>query len=194
MARVSEVLVWICRRERDRLERTLGWPRVISALSLIAALAAGAVAFADRHALSQARAQLDEVRDHASLNPSSPAAPADDARSRVADFDARLLARDDLSTVVQDLILLADEEGLVLARAEYRPQADSTGGFLRYRMSMPVKGDAKAVRRFMAAALKKQPMLALESVQFHRDQADAKEVEARIQWSVLARLQAGTAL
>jgi len=55
-------------------------------------------------------------------------------------------------------------------------------------MTLPVQGDAGAIRRFMLAALLAHKTLALESVQFKRDRAATAEVEARIQWVLLTRL------
>lgn len=112
----------------------------------------------------------------------------DDGRARLRQFEAQLLAHEDIPHVVRDLMILADEAGLSIVRGEYRPQADVQGGFLRYRMTLPVRGEAQAVYGYIQAALNGQRMLALESVQFKRESIDAPDVEARIQWVVLTRL------
>lgn len=113
-----------------------------------------------------------------------------DGRARLRAFDARLPPHDDIPSVLQELILLAEAQGLVLARGAYRPQVDAQGGYLRYRMTLPVTGPADAVQRFMMAALRSQATLSLESVQFKRERRDTSVVEARIQWALLTRLPA----
>jgi hypothetical protein len=76
----------------------------------------------------------------------------------------------------------------VLARGDYRAQPDLQGGFMRYRMSLPVKGDAPAVLKLMQAALQSHKTLALESVQFKRARIESADVEVRLQWVLLTRL------
>jgi hypothetical protein len=65
---------------------------------------------------------------------------------------------------------------------------------LRYRMTLPVKGDAQAIHQFMAAALKAHKTLALDAVQFKRERIESGEIEARIQWVLLTRLPEGAAV
>lgn len=120
------------------------------------------------------------------------AAGGADARLRLRDFENYLLPHEDIPAVVQDLLSLAEGEGLVMPRGEYRPQIDAVGGFMRYRMSLPVKGAASAIHRFMQAALRAHKTLALQSVQFKRERIDSPDLEARIQWEVLTRLPKGT--
>lgn len=116
-----------------------------------------------------------------------------DGRARLRAFDERLPPHDDIPSVLQELILLAEAQGLVLARGTYRAQVDAQGGYLRYRMTLPVTGPADAVQRFMMAALRSQATLSLESVQFKRERRDTSVVEARIQWALLTRLPAAAA-
>jgi hypothetical protein len=95
--------------------------------------------------------------------------------------------------VVQDLIDLAQEHRLSMPRGDYRLQPEPTGGYMRYRMTLPVKGDAQAVQRFMLNALKAHRTLALEAVQFKREQVASPIVEAHVQWALLTRWPQGQA-
>lgn len=120
----------------------------------------------------------------------APAATPDQAgaRTRLQRFEQQLLAHGDIPLVVQEMIELGAAEGLTMQRGSYRAQSDSAGGFLRYRMTLPVKGSGQAIERFMQAALREHRNLALDSVQFRRAAIGASEVEARIQWIVLSAL------
>lgn len=125
----------------------------------------------------------------AQAEPSQPALqPVDDDRSRLGAFDAYLPPSQDMAAALQDLLQLAEREGLVLKRGEYKAQPEPQGGFLRYRMTLPLRGDAQAIHRFMTGALRQQKTLALESVQFKREHAGSGEIEARMQWVLLTRL------
>jgi hypothetical protein len=117
--------------------------------------------------------------------PDDPAAPG--ARARLAMFDAQLLAQSELPFVVQDLLDLGAAEGLSMQRGAYSPQADPAGGFLRYRISFPVRGAGTAIQRFMRAAFRQHPNLALDSVHFKRARIGSADVEARIQLILLTK-------
>lgn len=113
------------------------------------------------------------------------------ARVRLRAFDDQLLAQADLPFAVQELLALGAAEGLTMQRGSYRRQDDVAGAFLRYRMTLPVKGPGPAIQRFIKAALRKQDNLALESVQFTRARIGASDIEARIQWVILAEPAGG---
>lgn len=116
------------------------------------------------------------------------------ARARLKAFDAHLLPHGAIPFVVQDLLDLGEAEGLSMQRGSYRPQVDTAGGFLRYRMTLPVKGAGPAIQRFMKAALRKEKNLALDSVQFKRARIGATDIEARIQWVMLTTLPSDAAV
>jgi|GEM_PF-830018 len=111
-----------------------------------------------------------------------------DSRARLKDFDLFLLPHEDIPVAVQDLLRLADDEGLLIQRGEYRPQNDIAGNFMRYRMSLPVKGTAAKIHHFIQAALLAQKNLALEGVQFKRERIESADIEASIQWVLLTKL------
>jgi hypothetical protein len=111
-----------------------------------------------------------------------------DARVRMAAFEQHLLPHEQIPDVIQALLDLADTEHLAISRGEYKSFVDVEGQFLRYRVTMPVKGNSQAIYRFIKEALHTQGSLALESVQFKRERIQASEMDVRIQWVILARL------
>jgi len=184
---------WELRRAGRGFRRRYGRAGVVLLLALAALCVAAWAADRQDRAARRLRAQWDDRPLRAAAVPA--AAPGDerDGRARLKAFDDYLLAHDDIPTVVQDLLNQAEDQHLVLARGDYRVQADGPGGFLRYRMSLPVKGDAGAVLKLMQAALQSHKTLALESVQFKRARIDSPEVEARLQWVLLTQLPPGAA-
>jgi len=145
----------------------------------------------------RASSQLDDARlKLAELN-SMAARPVESrghAPTRLTAFEDILLAHADIPGTVQDILELAEAQHLSIARGDYSPQIDAKGGFLRYRMTLPVKGDARAIHRFMLAALRAHRTLALESAQFKRERIESSDVEARIQWIVMTRLSSADAV
>ena len=189
---------WELRRAVRGVNRRFGvWAWLVLALLLLAALAAGM----QRHWQTQAIAMEARLADRTSAQrhgstlsvlplvaPGLNAGGSADIRGSLQAFERHLLAHEDIPVVVQDLLSLAQDQGLRLQRGEYRPQIDRVGGFMRYRMSLPVKGPALAIQGFMQAALHAHPALALETVQFKRERIESTDIEARIQWVLLTRL------
>jgi hypothetical protein len=136
--------------------------------------------------LETAQRQLSVVRSESSQR--TPAFQSLDQRAKLQQFSDYLLTYDDIPDVIQALFRLAEAEGLTLQRGEYKPEIDQRGNFLRFRMSLPIKGDPQAIYRFILTALHQNKSLALESVQFKRERADAKDVEVNIQWLLLTKL------
>lgn len=186
MARIMWRCAWELRRVGHAFLRRAGWAGVGLVVATIVALCAAGWERSQLKALQalQARALASPV-----LAPALPRRMLpDDDRARLAAFDFYVAAHEDIPTVLQDLLQAAEAQGLTIARGDYRAQADNVGRFVRYRMNMPVKGDSAAVRRFIAAGLQQNKSLALESIQIGRERIESREVQARIQWSLLARL------
>jgi hypothetical protein len=102
-------------------------------------------------------------------------------------FQAYLLPNEDVSEVLRLIIGLANREGLQLVRGEYKVVSDARGGFVRYKMTLPVQGGASKVEQFILNALAEHKTLALDSVQFKRERIDTSDVEARVEWVLMTR-------
>lgn len=101
-------------------------------------------------------------------------------------FKAHLLPAKDIPSVVEDVLRLAEEEGLAIRRGEYRAQADTHGGFMRYGMALPVSGNEEMVRRFLRSALYRHKYIALQSIEFKRERIETDSIEARLQFVILS--------
>jgi hypothetical protein len=189
LPRLAARFAWEWRRAARAFMRSWGGFGLIVGAAVLVGLAAWWVGRQQSMSMAQTRALLERrlAAPEASIVPLPEGGGGQDGRARLKAFDDYLLTHADIPSVVQNLIRLAEAEKLVLARGDYRPQADVQGGFLRYRMSLPVKGDAQAIRRFMQAALLAHRTLALEGVQFKRERIESATVEARLQWVLLTR-------
>lgn len=121
------------------------------------------------------------------------AAPEIDAsamalKTGLAQFEANLVDYEDSSFVLQDLLDQAKALGLSLPRGEYQSSIDQAGGFLRYRMTLPAKGQGDALPKFIVGALQAHPSLALEGVQFKRVSGVSQDIDARLQFVLMTRL------
>jgi hypothetical protein len=183
-------LVWNARQSLAALSRSLdiwSWS-MLTALCLAAGMA-GALEWQQR------QAENWEARYRMSLHAKPDRPPVetpDDGRQRLREFEQLLLPHPDIPQAVQDILGAAEDAGLSIRSAEYQAQTEARGGFMRYRVNLPVQGTADAVNQYIYTALLRQKNLALESVQLKRDSLDSSELEARIQWVLLTRLPPAT--
>jgi hypothetical protein len=81
---------------------------------------------------------------------------------------------------LEKLVALAESCGLGIDQGEYQAAPDKVGRLVRFQMTLPVKGEYQQIRRFLAALPGEFPVVALEKVQFERQNIADPAVEARI--------------
>ncbi|MFZ3018019.1 MAG: hypothetical protein WA056_06145 [Gallionella sp.] len=81
---------------------------------------------------------------------------------------------------LEKLAALAEKNGLSLNEGEYKATRDNVGRLMRLHMMFPVKGEYQQIRGFLTALHGEIPGIALESVQFTRQNVADATVEARI--------------
>lgn len=179
--RMPQRLRW----EAQRLWRTLGWPCAIGA----ACLALAAFALRQGEALAarqlQLAAQLAVMAKQAALPPAPVTLDAD--ADSLAAFHAYLPAHDSIPDQLKALLEVAQQSGVTLAKADYKPQEDGNTAFLRYQITLPVKAEYAQLQAFIVDALQALPTLTLDSVLFKREQIEAGEIDARIQFILLVK-------
>ncbi|WP_454776363.1 type 4a pilus biogenesis protein PilO [Janthinobacterium tructae] len=171
--------------EAQRLWHTLGWPCAIGAACL--ALAAFAVQKGDALAARQQQltAQLAAAARQSALPPAPITLDAD--ADSLAAFHAYLPAHDSIPEQLKALLEVAQKSGVTLAKADYKPQEDGNTAFLRYQITLPVKAEYAQLQTFIVDALQALPTLTLDSVLFKREQIEAGEIDARIQFILLVK-------
>lgn len=174
-------LLWQTRRQLRRI----GAGAIAGAACILLA------ALAQWHStqLAQQQAVLARQLSAAAKAAALPPAPVATEAAGVAAFHAYLPPHDTIPDLLKDMVKVAQQNGITLAKAEYKPQADTKAGFLRYQITLPVKADFANLQGFIINALQTLPTLTLESVAFKRDQIESGEIEARIQFALLVRQQ-----
>jgi Tfp pilus assembly protein PilO len=179
--------VWNVRQYGHSSTRSFGaWEWGLVIVSLLALASMGAAAYW--------QAQIDAL-EPLQKRPTVPSHPLKvdvsssvEAKQRLQDFEQMLIAHDKIPQALGDLLQLAEDEGLLVRRADYRPDEDGVGHFMRYRIQMPIKGTTEAIQRFLRAALQAQRNLILESVQLKRETSESNELDANVQWVLLTQL------
>ncbi len=168
-----------------RLWRRAGWAGAAGA----ACLALAALALLQTPALvARQQALTLQLADAAKAAAVAAAAPPQPGPADgVAAFYAYLPVHDAIPEQLKELVNVARKTEVTLVKAEYKAQMESNAGFLRYQITLPVKADYASVQRFIVAALQALPTLTLDSVLFKREQIEAGEIEARIQFILLVK-------
>lgn len=191
MAAVTDVqgllrrVQWETLRLVRMLQLRVGWGVLAGGAAIIASLLLAIWSFQMQGNIREVGARIDLERSTAKPRQ----APTSSAQ-RLDAFYSALPAADEIPATISRLIDLAEKQRLLLLSAEYRATTDVPGRYLRYRIVLPVSGDAGAVQEFMLAALREHRALALESVTFKRERIEARNVEARIQFALITRTPA----
>lgn len=192
----SEQVAWEVGRARRSLTRRLGLLGWGVLLCLFIALLAWWLAYEQDGRLREVNARLfkqkrTQVEHTASSVQAVDPASAMDGRARLKLFAEYLLPHQDIPAAIEEIFRVAEKEGLSIQRGEYRPEVENAGGFLRYHMTLPIKGQARAIYQFIQAVLLSQKNMALENVQFKRERISSTEIEVRIRWVLFTRLPGG---
>jgi hypothetical protein len=116
--------------------------------------------------------QLHQAPEHANARP--------DPSAELAEFYAALAQPTSVPDLLRKLHRAARDQGLTLDQAEYRPVPDPDGGLTRYQILLPAKGTYPEVRRFLVQAGSEIPGLAVDGINFQRQQIGDTALEAQI--------------
>jgi hypothetical protein len=135
-------------------------------------------------AIVPAQARLDEAQRSAlALREQTGQSPQGALRSPDEELEQYYRIFPDERTSPQwlaKLAALAKKNGLRLDEGEYKATHDKTGRLMRLQIVLPVNGEYRQIRRFLAALPGEIPIAALENVQFSRRKVGDSKVEARI--------------
>ena len=183
MARLNSTFVHRLQWETRRQLARLGWGAVLGSALL---LGAAALAWQSSKLMAHQAALRAEIAQVRKAPPVVDSGVPDMAR-KIAAFQAYLPLHETIPEQLKTLVDVAEKNGIVLARADYKPVLEDSADFMRYQVSLPVKADYARIQAFIVGALKSLPTLTLDSVTFKRDQIETGDVEARVQFSLLLR-------
>ncbi len=177
-------LIWRVRR----FAAALSWPS-IAAAGLIVVEAA--FHFSTMAPLEIQRAQLREqvARSSRDSSQATERSAASDPRVDLEKFYGALARPADAPDLLRRLHRVAHDQGLTLDQADYRPVPDADGGFTRYQILLPAKGTYPEVRRFLVQVSGDVPGLAVDSVNFQRQQIGDPQVDALIKLTLFIKVQ-----
>lgn len=159
----------------------LGWPGLagIGLWVMAAAFFFSAVLPAQRH-LETVRLNAASLQERIARAGSLLAV---NARSPAVQLDEFYRAFPDERTSpdwIGKIAATAQSCGLQLDQGEYKPSRDKIGKLTRIQMTLPVKGEYRQIRLFLARTGVNVPIASLEQVEFERQKVGDPLVEAKI--------------
>lgn len=160
----------------------LGWTKPVV---LAACLTAGILQWAVRPEIN---AQTDALRKEATRSAAQiNTQPESPALTSLQAFTHTLTPAAARGDALKTIFAEADKAGLTLAQADYQTQFDSSGGFSKLQISLPVKGSYPKIRTFVGYLLTALPALSVDDISFRRDNIKSQFVEARIHLTLHTR-------
>jgi len=104
----------------------------------------------------------------------------------LAELHSRFPALAALPSQVERLHRIARSSGLQLQQAAYRLEVPPAG-LVAYHVSLPARGEYRALRTFLGAVLKEMPVVAIDRVGFERKKPGDAQLEANIQLTLFFR-------
>ena len=180
------------REKRDKLildlrrgGARLGWMGAIGvAFALLAAVEWLSVSLPAASAMQELEAQLLLQRESPRGGREIGAAADGDPGAQIAAFEKFFPAASDINRLVAEVHRVAEKEGLLLDKGEYKLGEEQGLNILRYQINLPVRGSYQSIRAFLRRALLEIPSLSLDGISLQRQSAGEDVLEARIRLSL----------
>ena len=136
-------------------------------------------------ALQPAQDEL-AMRQSAAAGSSAVMQPLAHKVDALTELESRFPALESLPSEVERLHRIARSSGLQLQHGDYRLEVPPSG-LVAYRVSLPARGEYKALRTFIGAVLKEMPVAAVDRVRFERRKPGDAQLDAQIQLTLFFR-------
>lgn len=90
----------------------------------------------------------------------------------------------EINDAVLRLFAAAEEHKLALLEGDYRLASSADARYRTYTISLPLKGNYPSIRAFLAQCLRNDPRLALDALEFRRDQIADENLQVRVKLSL----------
>ena len=157
-------------------------------LGLAGVLGIGVLLFCATFYLTALRPAQDELaaRRSAAAGASAVVRPVAHPVDALTELESRFPALESLPSQVERLHRIARSSGLQLQHGDYRLEVPPSG-LVAYRVSLPARGEYKALRTFVSAVLKEMPVAAVDRVRFERRKPGDAQLDAQIQLTLFFR-------
>lgn len=174
--------------EAVRLRERVGIVGLVGLLLIALALGIGAIELPlQARSVERARAAYAALAAEALRHP-QPRRAAEPRAEQLRHFYALLPAPRQTALIVAGVMRSAQNHGITLPEGEFKLLTTPGEPVARYQMTFPVKAEYGQIRAFVSEVLRTQKAVALESINFQRDDASSPVVKSRIEYTVYLSL------
>ena len=155
-------------------------------LGLAGVLGIGVLLFCATFYFTALRPAQDELAARRSAAAGSSVAPLLRTSDPLTELESRFPPLESLTAQIERLHRIARSSGLQLQHGDYRLEVPPSG-LVAYRVSLPARGEYKALRTFIGAVLKEMPVAAVDRVRFERRKPGDAQLDAQIQLTLFFR-------
>lgn len=130
--------------------------------------------------LNDVRGSVAKLRDSAARGDQESLSRLRSPAEQLAEFYRAFPAERYSPQWLEKLIAIAQRNNLVLNRGEYKTTREKVGRLVRYQIILPVRGQYPQIREFLSEIPAEIPIVALENVEFERENIADATVQARI--------------
>ena len=99
-------------------------------------------------------------------------------------FYKLLPAEDQAPKAFQQILAMANDQGVEPEKSEYQSARNPAAAFTRYQMTLPLHGRYLDIRKFVIQVLNTLPNVALSEINVKRGESNSEQVEARLRFSI----------
>jgi hypothetical protein len=132
--------------------------------------------------LAALRGEIAELARPAAAKARTPLTSAQAEAASIAELERRFAGPASIASAVQRLERSAQRHGVISTGASFRLDEPAGQPLARYTMDWPVRAEYRALRGFIAEALREQPALALEGLSLQRDPEQPTLLNVRLRW------------
>ena len=125
-------------------------------------------------------AASEQLTQRATTRPASAAEPT--PQQQLIAFERRFADERSIAPTLARLQAIAQQRGFRLEQAEFKLASEPAEPLARYTISLPIKADYRAVRRFSRDALRELPALALDEVSLRRSDPASPQLDAQLRF------------
>lgn len=173
----------IARLNRSTTRRLgrLGWPGAVGAgLWMMAATLYFSAVLPAQQRLEAARDNAASLQQRIARAATQMAANERPATEQLAEFYRAFPDERSSPDWIGKIAATARSCGLSLDQGDYTPRRDTIGKLTRLQVTLPVKGEYRQIRQFLASTGANVPIASLEHVQFERQKVGDSLVDAKI--------------
>lgn len=161
--------------------RTLGWPGWVGIGLVVSSVVFYAwVIIPSSARLEQVRQETGAASEALKRMAQQGIAGGNDQESRLAVFYNFFPARATAPDWLAKIYAAAAEQSIRLEQGEYKLLGSGGDRLIGYQINLPINGSDRQIRNFVAEALNRVPVAALEDISFQRQTIGGSAVEAKV--------------